>query len=76
MHKLLKNTYKSWKTTLLGVMAFLIILMETATAMWDNDPSTIANWNEVVEAFMFMIALFIARDGDKSSEDVGVVKQG
>jgi len=71
MTTMVKNAAASWKTSTLGIMAFAMIAINAATAVLDNDPSTIADWNLVVEGFLVMMALFLARDGDKSSEAVG-----
>ncbi|HUT92820.1 MAG TPA: hypothetical protein VMY37_25225 [Thermoguttaceae bacterium] len=65
---------KSWKTTFCGIGAFLIALITALTAMWDGDAGTEPQWAIVVTALIAAVGLFMARDNDKSSEDVGAQK--
>jgi len=63
---------RSWKTTATGLLAIVIAVATALKALWDNDPSTTPDWNAVAVAIMAGIGLLLARDNDKSSEDVGI----
>ena len=65
----LKN--KNWKTTGAGVAAILVALGAALTAYTDNDPATGVDLASLVAAVIAGIGLICARDGNKSSEDVG-----
>lgn len=62
---------KSWKTTVAGVAAILTAVGSALTAMFDNDPATVMDIGATVAAIMAGVGLILARDNDKSSEDVG-----
>jgi uncharacterized membrane protein YhiD involved in acid resistance len=63
---------KSWKTTAAGIGAILVAVGSALTAMFDADPSTVADWGAVVAAVIAGVGLIAARDNDKSSQDVGI----
>ncbi len=62
---------KSWKTTALGVSAFITVASQAATALLDNDPLTLADWPAVVAAGIFMVGLILARDNNVTSKQAG-----
>lgn len=62
---------KSWKTTAAGVAAAIAAIATAAKALWDGDPATSPEWGVVAAAVSAAIGLFLARDNDKRSEDVG-----
>lgn len=70
MGKLLKKY--SWKTTIAGAIGALSLALPQIQALLDNDPITVCNWNIIVGAITVLVGFTVARDGDKSSEDVGV----
>lgn len=53
----------------MGVLVFVEALATNLVAALDSNPDTVADWNVVVIAATAMIGLFIAKDGDKSTED-------
>ena len=61
---------KSWKTTLLGICALLAAAGLAGKALLDGDPTTMPDVSAVWLAITGLVGL-AARDGDKSSEDVG-----
>lgn len=63
---------KSWKTTTAGIGAILVAWGSALTAMFDNDPTTTADWGAVFAAVIAGIGLLAARDNDVSSEQAGV----
>jgi hypothetical protein len=69
LSKLLKEL-KSWKTTALGFLGGLMLVIPQIQAMLDDDPETIF----VKSLFMTGLAMMgfgiAAKDGDKSTEDV------
>ena len=66
---MIKKGLTSWKTTTLGVLIFVDAVVSNFIALLDANPDTVADWNVVVMAGTAMVALFVARDADKSSED-------
>lgn len=62
---------KSWKTTLAGVGLILTSLGQVMTASFDSDPMTNPQWEVLIAAVIAGVGLFMARDNNKSSEDVG-----
>ena len=61
---------KSWKTTAAGVSAIVAALAGAATLLFDGKPETNPDWTAVIAACSAAIGLIMARDNDKSSEDV------
>ena len=62
---------KSWKTTTAGIGAILVAAGSALTAMFDNDPTTVADWGAVIAAIIAGIGLIAARDNGVTSEQVG-----
>ena len=68
---MLVSSIKSTKTT---VIAFLIAgsaLLTAVVAMIDEDPTTVANWNHVIELLLIAFGLLFARDSNVTSERAG-----
>jgi len=65
----LKN--KNWKTTGAGVAAILVAVSAALTALSDNDPATNIDFALLVSSVIAGVGLICARDGDKTSEQVG-----
>jgi hypothetical protein len=63
---------KSWKTSLMGVGSAVVAVWSLVVApMLDSDPATVANWGAAIAAVVAAVGLLMARDNDKSSENVG-----
>lgn len=62
---------KSWKTTIAGIVAGLAIIFAQANNFLDDDPKTVFDFAQFGLGLGAMGIGFFARDGDKSSEDVG-----
>lgn len=62
---------KSWKTTAAGVGAILVAAGSAMSAMFDNDPATVADWGAVIAAVIAGIGLISARDNNVTSEQAG-----
>lgn len=61
----------SWKTTVMGICSILGVLATAVKALVDGDPSTTVDYQMVVAGITAGVGLIMARDNDKSSEDVG-----
>lgn len=61
----------SWKTTLSGVAAIITTLGAALSAMTDGNPDTTVNLSATITAIAVGLGLIMARDNNKSSEDVG-----
>lgn len=62
---------KSWKTTLAGVGAILTAIGFAMGAQFDADPITVVNWTTTFAAIMAGVGLIMARDNNRTSEEVG-----
>lgn len=67
----LKKGLKSWKTTAAGWAAAVGLGLTEVSKFLDGDPSTEPQWGLVIGAFAVLVGFTMARDGDKSSEEVG-----
>lgn len=65
---------KSWKTTTLGIVTGLMILLPQLQAVLDTDPATNPSWEMILAGLGAMGIGVAARDNGKSSQDVGVRK--
>lgn len=71
----------SRKTTIAGIMVAVGMILIAVSAMLDGNPETVANWGGVITAIQGAgwisaglggtLTGILARDNDKSSEDVG-----
>ena len=61
---------KSWKTTAAGVSAIVAALAGAATLLFDGKPETNPDYPALIAAVTAGIGLVMARDNDKSSEEV------
>ncbi len=66
----------SWKTTASGVATIIVALGTAAKAAFDGDPATNINFEATITAISLGIGLCMARDNDKSSEQVGAGNTG
>ena len=62
---------KSWKTTALGILAGLGILIVQVTAILDGNAETSFEWQQVLAGLGAVGIGWFARDNDKTSEDAG-----
>ena len=69
MEKWIK-TLKSWKTTILGIIAGLLLILPQIQAVLDADPATVASWEAIATGLGILGIGAFAKDGDKSTEDV------
>ena len=60
---------KNWKTTAAAIGAAVAAIGTAVNAEFDGDPSTVANWMEVITVAIFAAGLLFARDADKSTEE-------
>ncbi len=65
---------KSWKTTLAGIAAIIAAVGTAVSAQFDNDPATVPDWTMVIGMITAGVGLVLARDNDKTSEQVGAGK--
>lgn len=69
-----KKAKRSWKTTLCGIGALLVVIGGVLKALLDGDPSTVVDWEVVSTGILGGLAglgLMAARDNKVSSEDAG-----
>ena len=70
--KIVQNAAVSWKTSVAGVVAGLMVILPEVQSILDADPATNPDWNLIVAGITVILGFAAARDGDKSSQDVGV----
>lgn len=61
---------KSWKTTIIGFLAGIIICATQIVAILDSDPATVFELSIFLAGLAAMGIGVFAKDGDKSTEDV------
>ena len=57
---------KSWKTTIAGIIAGLVVVLPQIQNLLDSNPATVCNWNIVVAGAVAVIGGIAAKDGDKT----------
>ena len=62
---------KSWKTTAAAVIGFVVLLLNAATQILDEDPATNPDYGAIGTAGAALVGLLFARDNDVSSEKAG-----
>lgn len=62
---------KSWRTTVLGVIAALTVVLQEVGDLLDTSPATSFDLEVVLAAVSTAAALFFARDNKVSSEKAG-----
>lgn len=67
---------KSWKTTLAGIMQFLILVWNQVQLLWDDDLATNPDWGMLFSSLIILIGLLTARDSNVSSEAAGAKQSG
>ena len=70
----LKADLKSVKTTVLGIVSGLVMILTQVLYVLDSDPETTGSMSLIVTGLGMLGVGVFAKDGDKSSEDVGVKK--
>lgn len=63
---------KNWKTTAAGIAAIMIAVGGCLAALTDADPKTTVDFTSIFAALTAGIGLIFARDGDKSSIQLGI----
>ena len=66
----LAKDLKSWKTSLIGLLGALVILIPQLLAVIDGNPATILSLKAVLTGLAMLGIGVAAKDGDKSTEDV------
>jgi hypothetical protein len=61
---------KSWKTTTAGIATIISAIALQVAHLLDNDPETVADWPVCIAAMIAGFGFILARDNDKTSEDV------
>lgn len=62
---------KSWKTTVAGVAGLVAAVATAVQTQFDGDPATTPDWAVVGALLATCVGLLLARDNDKTSEQVG-----
>lgn len=66
---------KSWKTTVAGIAGVIAAIASAIQAQFDGDPATVPDWGLVGALLATGIGLLLARDNDKTSEQVGAQRR-
>ena len=66
----LSKDIKSWKTTLLGILGGLLVIIPQVIAVLDGNDATEFSLKAVIAGLALMGLGIAAKDGDKSTEDV------
>lgn len=68
----LRADIKNWRTTIVGIMTGLMLAAPQIINLLDNDPATIFDLNFLLAALGAMGIGVFAKDGDKSSKELGI----
>lgn len=63
--------FKSWKTTLAGVLQFVAIAADQIGLLFDGNAATNPDYGIIMASLVTLIGLIKARDNDVSSESAG-----
>lgn len=63
---------KSWKTSILGIIAGLLIILPEIRNFLDGNPETMLNETVILTGLAMMGIGVSAKDGDKSSKQLGI----
>jgi len=72
MNKTLRAMRGNWKTTTAGVCAAVAVILAQVAALLDGDPATVCDWNTIIIGGVVVIIGLFAKDGDKSTEELGI----
>lgn len=70
--KNIKADIQNWRTTIVGFLTGLVLAGSQIINLLDNDPETICDFKILIAAFGAMGIGVFAKDGDKTSEDLGI----
>lgn len=68
----LKADIKNWRTTIVGILTGLMVMIPQIINLLDNDPATVFSLAIMMAGLGTMGVGVAAKDGDKSSEDLGL----
>ncbi len=71
MAKAFVTGLKSWQTTLAAILTVVAVVIPALQLLMDGDATTNPNWNIMIPSITVAVGLIFARDGNKTSEDVG-----
>lgn len=70
--KNLTTNLRSWKTSAVGILSGVGILIAQLTVYLDSDPATVVSIEAIGTALALLGVGIFAKDGDKKSSDVGL----
>lgn len=68
----IKTDIKSWKTTIIGFLTGLMLAAPQIINLLDNNPETLFSFEIFIAALGAMGLGVFAKDGDKSSKELGL----
>jgi len=74
MEKLIISLLGNWKTSVVAFLAALIIILTQLKLLFDGDPATVMDGTKLLEALAVLGIGGFAKDGDKSSDELGLNK--
>lgn len=63
---------KSWKTTLIGLISGIMLILPQISTVLDEDPTTNPEYQMILAGLAAMGIGGFARDNNKSSQDIGI----
>jgi hypothetical protein len=64
--------FRSWKTTAVGLLGCVVVLLDALHKCADGNVATNPDWNVVVAAFTTLWLAWHARDADKTDQQSGL----
>jgi len=68
----LKTDIQSWKTTIVGFLTGMVMLVSQVINLLDEDPETVFKLEIFLAALAAMGIGLFAKDGDKTSKELGL----
>jgi len=72
LEKSLKGIKGNWKTTLLAVLAAVILILTEVKDLLDGNPKTVFEWEKFWTLGIIVLIGLFAKDSDKTSEELGL----
>ncbi len=74
IENMINSFTKSWRTTILGLLSCLILVVPQLQLLWDGNAGTIADLNVIATGLLTALGLGMARDNSVTSESASAKK--
>ena len=71
-HKTIKAILGNRRTTAAAICGAIAVIAGQLQALLDGDPATVCDWNTIIMGGVIVLIGLFAKDGDKSTEELGI----